>query len=195
MSDWTGNTRTTFSTLGARVYATKDRVENDYYATEPKATELLLDVEKFSDKILEPACGEGHMSEVLKAHGYNVLSYDLINRGYGQIADFMDIEKWRGDIVTNPPYKYAKEFVEHALEIIPNGHKVAMFLKIQFLETKGRRELFKTYPPKCVYVASERLHCARNGDFKAFEHSNAICYAWFIWEKGYKGDTILKWIN
>lgn len=195
MSDWTGNTRAAFSILGARVYATKDRVQDDYYATEPKATELLLEVEKFGKKILEPACGEGHMSEVLKAHGYNVFSYDLVDRGYGQTADFMDIEKWRGDIITNPPYKYAKEFVEHALEIIPDGHKVAMFLKIQFLETKGRRELFKKHPPKFVYVASGRLRCARNGDFKAMENHNAMCYAWYVWEKGYKGDTVLKWIN
>lgn len=195
MSDWTGNTRAAFSILGARVYATKDRVQDDYYATEPKATELLLGVEKFGEKILEPACGEGHMSEVLKAHGYNVFSYDLVDRGYGQTADFMDIEKWGGDIITNPPYKYAKEFVEHALEIIPDGHKVAMFLKIQFLETKGRRELFKKHPPKFVYVASGRLRCARNGDFKAMENHNAMCYAWYVWEKGYKGDTVLKWIN
>ncbi len=194
-NDWTGNSRTAFCTLGARVYATQERVENDYYATEPKATELLLEVEKFGDKILEPACGEGHMSEVLKNHGYNVFSYDLVNRGYGQQADFMEIEKWSGDIITNPPYKYAKEFVEHALEIIPDGNKVAMFLKIQFLETKGRRPLFEKHPPKYVYVASGRLRCARNGDFKAMENHNAMCYAWYVWEKGYKGDTVLKWIN
>lgn len=195
MSDWSGNTRSAFSTLGARVYATQEREQNDYYATEPKATELLLEVEKFSAKILEPACGEGHMSEVLKKHGYNVLSYDLIDRGYGQQADFMEAKKWDGDIITNPPYKYAKEFVEHALNIIPDGNKVAMFLKIQFLETKGRRPLFEKYPPKYVYVASGRLRCARNGDFKAVENHNAMCYAWYVWEKGYKGDTILKWIN
>jgi len=24
---------------------------------------------------------------------------------------------------------------------------------------------------------------------------SAVAYAWFIWEKGYKGDTIVKWIN
>jgi len=23
----------------------------------------------------------------------------------------------------------------------------------------------------------------------------AIAYAWFVWEKGYKGDTVLKWFN
>lgn len=96
--DWTGNTRSAFATLGARTYANEAREENDYYATEPKATELLLNEVKFAHDILEPACGEGHMSKVLKAHGYNVSSYDLIDRGFGQQQDFMQIEKW-GEIL------------------------------------------------------------------------------------------------
>lgn len=53
-----------------------------------------------------------------------------------------------GDIITNPPYGLATEFAEHAMNIITDGHKVAMFLKIQFLETQKRYELFKKYPPK-----------------------------------------------
>ena len=94
--------------------------------------------------ILEPSCGEGHISEVLKAHGYDVVSRDLIDRGYGEVADFLSIDnlKWDGDIVTNPPYRYALDFVEKALQIIPEGRKVAMFLKLTFLEGKGRRHLF-----------------------------------------------------
>ena len=47
-------------------------------------------------------------------------------------------EMWDGDILTNPPYKYAKEFIEHAMTIIPDGRKVFMFLKLQFLEGKAR---------------------------------------------------------
>lgn len=146
--------------------------------------------------ILEPSCGEGHISEVLKAHGYNVVSRDLIDRGYGDVADFLSIDnlEWNGDIVTNPPYRFALEFVEKALQIIPKGRKVAMFLKLTFLEGKGRRHLFRTQPPCRVWVSSSRLKCAANGDFDAMAGS-AQAYAWFIWEKGYKGETILKWFN
>lgn len=97
--------------------------------------------------------------------------------------------------MTNPPYGKAQEFVAHAMEIIDPGHKVAMFLKIQFLEGKARRELFKKYPPRVVYVSSSRLHCAMNGDFARFAKSNAVCYAWYVWEKGYTGETVLRWIN
>ena len=98
------------------------------------------------------------------------------------------------DIITNPPYSKAQEFVEHALEIIEDGRKVAMFLKIQFLEGKARRALFDKFPPKVVYVSSRRLVCAMNGDFEKHQ-AKAICYAWFVWEKGYKGDTVVRWIN
>ena len=99
-----------------------------------------------------------------------------------------------GDIVTNPPYKFAKEFVEKALQIIPNGNKVVMFLKLTFLEGKARRSLFRTAPPIRVWVSSSRLKCAMNGDFDAMGGS-ATAYAWFVWQKGYKGDTIIKWFN
>ena len=46
------------------------------------------------------------------------------------------------DILTNPPYKLAKEFVEHALEVVEDGYYVVMFLKLTFLEGKARKELF-----------------------------------------------------
>ena len=110
--------------------------------------------------------------------------------------DFIAIDNttWQGDIITNPPYKFALEFVRKALAIIPNGHKVAMFLKIQFLEGKARRQLFVSNPPKTVWVSSSRLKCAMNGEFDAVG-SSASCYAWFVWEKGYQGDTVVRWFN
>ena len=113
-------------------------------------------LESFDKNILEPSCGEGHISEVLKSHGYNVVSRDLINRGYGDVADFLsdDNTEWNGDIITNPPYKYGCEFVEKALQIIPDGHKVAMFLKVSVLrgQSADERCLILT-PPKRIWAA------------------------------------------
>lgn len=195
--DWTRGTNSIFKTLGASNHVEEQREMHDYYATEPRATELLLELEEFNNCILEPACGEGHMSDVLISRGYNVTSYDLIDRGYGDgVMDFLsdDIQSWHGDIITNPPYKFAKQFVEKSLDIIPEGNKVAMFLKLLFMESQGRKDLFINNPPKVIYVSSSRLSCAKNGDFTQREGS-AIAYAWYIWEKGYKGDTVVKWFN
>ena len=103
------------------------------------------------------------MSRVLEAAGYEVVSRDLVDRGYGEVADFLAIDnlEWDGNIVTNPPYKYAQEFVEKALSIIPEGKKVAMFLKLTFLEGKARRTLFRSTPPHSrlgEFVATEMRH-------------------------------------
>ena len=194
--DWKGGNASTFKTIGASNHCDEERADKDYYATEPAATEWLCRLEKFSGPILEPSCGEGHMSEVLKAHGYEVVSRDLADRGYGEVADFLsaDNTEWGGDIVTNPPYAFAQEFVEKALAIIPDGRKVAMFLKLTFLEGKKRAALFNSTPPHRVWVSRSRLKCAKNGDF---EHSpgSATAYAWFVWEKGYKGHPEIRWFN
>lgn len=193
MKDWTG----TAQFIAAGNNRKTDAEITDYYATDPKAVEILLENEKFHPYIWEPACGEGHISKVLKAHGYKVRSSDIIDRGYEdtEILDFLSVGPSRDDydIITNLPYKYAKEFVEKAIEILPmDGAKIAMFLKLTFLEGQARRELFKKYPPKTVYVFSGRVECAKNGEFTG---GSAVAYAWFIWETGYKGKSVIKWVN
>jgi hypothetical protein len=197
--DWTGNSRSIYATLGASNHTDKEREVDDYYATDPVAIDLLLGVEKFNDCIWEPACGEGHMSKCLVKHGHIVKSTDLVNRGYGAggVDFFKQNDIFDGDIITNPPYKFAKEFIEKALELVPEGNKVAMFLKIQFLEGKARRGLFDKHPPKVVYVSSSRILCAKNGEFEKMKAGggSAVAYAWYIWEKGFNGITTLKWIN
>lgn len=192
--NWTGNKKSIFVTLGASNHTAEKREENDYYATEPKATELLLELEKFDKNILEPSCGEGHISKVLEQNNYSVTSSDLINRGFGKVKNFYDYKTWNGDIITNPPYKYATIFVEHSLKIIPLGNKIAMFLKVQFMESLERAKLFVTAPPSVVYISSRRLACAKNGDFHLYSN-RAVAYAWYIWQKGYTGNTVLKWFN
>lgn len=197
--DWTGNSKSVYKTLGASNHTEDERQNEDFYATEPLATKLLLQLEEFNTNVWEPACGQGHMSEVLKSKGYNVKSTDLIDRGYGTGGvDFLSTkEPWDGDIITNPPYKFAQEFIEKALGVIPQGNKVAMFLKLQFLEGKGRKSLFLSNPPRTVYVSSSRLLCAKNGDFEGMKTAggSAVAYCWYIWEKGYKGSPEIKWFN
>ena len=72
-----------------------------------------------------------------------------------------------------------------------------MFLKVQFLEGKERKILFRAFPPKVIYVSSSRILCAKNAEFERMREGggSAVAYAWYVWEKGYKGDTIVKWIN
>lgn len=201
MKDWTGNKKSTFVMLGASNHSEKERENNDYYATDPKALEIFLnklkeDGIKLHNYIWECACGEGHLSKVLEKHGHKVWSTDLIDRGYGKgNTDFLKSipNEWVGDILTNPPYKYARQFVEKAMEVTRNSCYTIMFLKIQFLEGQARKEMFKKYPPKYVYVNSERQLCAMNGEFDKYK-ATALCYCWFVWEKGFTGEPTIRWI-
>ena len=199
--DWVGNSKSVYTTLGASNHTEDEREQHDYYATDPIAIDVLINdgESEINHNVWECACGEGHLAKRLSDYGYNVTATDLIDRGFGTgDVNFLETNTiFNGDIITNPPYKYAVKFIEHALDIIPTGNKVFMFLKLQFLESKSRKELFKKYPPKCIYVSSSRILCAKNGDFEGMKKSggSAVAYAWYEWEKGYTGDTIIKWVN
>lgn len=178
--EWKGNKHSVFVTLGASNHSSDERQPDDYYATEPLATRLLLAEEKFNKKILEPACGEGHMSKELISAGYEVTSFDKVNRGYGDEEDFFCRDAWDGDIITNPPYKCALDFVQHALEIVPEGSKVAFFLKIQFLEGKVRRKFFNVNPPpeKFLWQVLD-YYVLRMGTFKIILRAHFVMLGLF----------------
>ena len=194
-------THNVFVTLGASNHTEKEREELDFYATDPKAMELLLEKVKFSKNIWEPACGQGHLSKVLIKNGYNVVESDIIDRGRGNwLIDFLECNKCptslnNFDIITNPPYFKALEFVERSLELVEDGNKVAMFLRLSFLEGSKRGEFFNKFPARYVYVASGRIQCAKNGDFNSLKNGTAVAHAWFVWEKGFKGEPIIRWFN
>ena len=199
MKDWISDTKSIYTTLGASNHTDKEREENDFYATEPKAAELLCDLITFSPLIWECACGKGHLADVFEKRGYIVKATDLVYRGYGEGG--VDFLKWdrpfNGDIITNPPYKFAQEFVEKAISLVNEGHHVAMFLKLTFMEGQKRKKLFTQFPPKYIYVSSSRLQCAKNAEFDRMKDGGggAVAYGWYIWEKGYNGDTIVRWFN
>ena len=178
----------------------RTRVKNDYYATPPGAIKEILNREKLIGSILEPACGEGHISNLLKEYypKQEITSTDLVDRGYGDGGvNFLTykFEKKFDNVITNPPFKFAKEFIEKSLEIA--NKKVIMFAKIQLLEGQSRKEMFETTPLKYIYVFSKRQNPWRNGnpvDEKGKPWASTMCFAWFVWEKEYDGKPYIKWI-
>lgn len=190
--------------VGASAHTNDTRQQHDFYATDPKAAQDFLsafidrDNQSLQSKIWEPACGDGALSEVLKAKGYEVLSSDLIDRGYpgAYQQDLLssDSSIWEGDVVTNPPYKLAQKFIEKCLSKVSDGSKVIMLVRLQFLEGKARKEWFSKTPPKFVYVHSSRIGIYKNNDRENYKNANPLAFAWFVWTKGHTGDTTVKWI-
>lgn len=183
--------------LGARTFSKEARQQEDYYATEPNAVRLLLKLEKFQHNVLEPFCGEGHIAKVLEKAGHNVKGYDIIDRGYGQVKNFLFRKSLNKsyDIVSNPPYKDGTMYVEKCLSLLTSKkQKVALLLRLLFLEGKARRNFFREYPPIRVWISSGRITCAKNGDFTNAS-TGAVSFAWFVWQGKYKGPTTLGWFN
>jgi hypothetical protein len=173
------------------VASSKDREKNDFYSTPPIAVQKLLLVESFKGKIYECCCGEGHISKELELNGYDVESTDLIDRGFGTPKiDFLLEQEKRDNIITNPPFKLATQMVRHAQNIAK--YKIAMLLKLTFLEGVERYKLFKEFPPIRVWVFSKRVTTQKNAD-KAIS-GGMICFAWFIWEKNNKKNPQIGWL-
>lgn len=180
------------------VVSGQDRAEHDFYATPPEAVKYLLNVEKFDTDIWECASGQNHIANVLKQYGYDVRTSDIVKRTTTtEQMDFLSCKekKWDGAIITNPPFKLAREFVEKSLNLVGNGQKVAMFLRLQFLDSLKRYELFNNCPPKRIHVFSRRVRCAKNGDFTQYKYGGVQSNCWVVWEKGYQGKTEIDWIN
>lgn len=187
----------------AGMSTTRERVQDDYYATPYQATEMLLDEVKFIGDFLEPCVGGGHIADIIKKYYPNeyVCGSDLVDRGYPDtlVVDFLNHEfsEKYDNIVTNPPYSLAQEFLEKGMKVINPKGKIAMFLKIQFLEGAKRREMFKEYPPKYIYVFSKRQNPWRNGsqvDEKGKPWASTMCFAWFVWEKGFTEEPLVRWL-
>ncbi len=184
-----------------------EREEHDFYATHPNAVIPLMSLLNLDDVgvncepklIWENSCGQGHLSVMLQAYGHKVISTDLIDRGFGTYdVDFLKPSMYDDFpfdmIVMNPPYKHAEAFVRKSIKVAPI---VCAFLRLTFLESKGRKKLFKKYPPKTVAVFSERIQSSKNAKFVkpcGKKEASTVAYAWFIWQRGFEGDPTIKWI-
>ena len=124
-----------------------------------------------------------------------------------QDNSFLELEDLEGIIVEEEAgsVEYIVEFEEDPLVVKKLKIEKEIKKKEKELEkTRGvgeiilsvgkRAEIIKEFPPKTIYVASSRINCAKNGDFHKYD-SSAMDYAWFVWEKGFKGKTETKWFN
>jgi hypothetical protein len=190
----------------------KNRIDNDVYNTPTRAIKELLSREEFkSDVIWECACGKGNISKELESYyGYDkdILSSDLrdddeiyglknsnflkcsINdiHSIGLILGFSEFKTF--DVITNPPFSHALEFILHAKEL--GASKIAMLLKLDFLGSIKRFDTLwadKTFPLTKMYVFVKRL------DF-GLKATPTLCHAWYIFENGSnKTKPEIEWIT
>jgi hypothetical protein len=130
----------------------------DPYWTPPEAVRALMAIERLPPSIANPCCGSGAILAALQAAGHIVHGSDII--GYGRphtvIRDYLSGPVAMHDvaIVTNPPYRLARKFIEKAIADHCLFH--AWLLRLNFLESVGRMALWRAHPPSRVWVSSCR---------------------------------------
>ena len=91
----------------------------------------------------------------------------------------MSLEYQPHVIITNPPYNKAIDFIKKALNDVEENGYVIMLLRLNFLETKARKEFFDHYMPEYIYVHHKRISFTKDGG------TDSTAYAHFVWRKGH----------
>lgn len=117
--------------------------DGDLYPTPAWATHALFQHETFEGSIWEPAAGDGAMAKVIK-HYYpdsiicatDLYDHDFDSDVYFQSpVNFLEVKKSEetfDNIITNPPYNIADDFINKSLEMA--NKKVAMLVRLPYLE-------------------------------------------------------------
>ena len=203
-----------FKLLGA--HSTTERAKDDFYQSSPEIANALFECVKTGIKgnklyatglentvIIDSSVGTGVLLHDIEENYADTIGYDIVDRGYPdvRIQDWLTVKEIPNPrnkpkvIVQNPPFKLALEFVQHSLELLNNGELLFSLHRIQFLEGLERFEsLYKNKykRPKYVFIFTKRVSCI-TPDIEN-KGQNAVCFAWFMWQKGYRGSTQIKWI-
>lgn len=168
------------------------RRKSDFYQTPFSMTEQLLENETFDDvfTVIEPCVGEGAISKVLKKNKLTVYEMD-INKG-------QDYLKFKADIgykyiITNPPFSLAKEFIQKSKEIYTE--KIAMLLPLNYLHGQERYNIDIFNELKCIYVFTRYPMLTDKVRKDGKYNTGMMVYAWYIWQKDYKGKPKINWID
>ena len=187
-----GNSNSVTANIGMSTVWHPEQIANDdFYTTDPAAVREFLDTVHecyvpHGQIVWEPACGTGNISEVLKEYGYVPYSTDLKDRGYGiSSVDFLQVGMVAGckTIITNPPYSLATEFIEHAMEILPDyGYYIAL-MDLNYLAGQRRHDaIYSNKYLKAIWIYTHRILCWKNDVQDG--HRSPVNYAWYIFQRG-----------
>lgn len=191
------NKRTAGKTHRMMVGARSSHDGRDFYETPSEAVEKLLTVWKppAGTKMWEPSCGAGAISKILVKHGYDVVSTDIEDRGYGEPhVDFLEQTETRAPIIiTNPPFNISQEFVEKSLELAPQS---IFLLRLQWISGQRRyKKFYSTGLLSTLFVHSSRIPRMHEPNYTGKKTTSTIDFAWFLFDREHVGsDPIVKFL-
>lgn len=171
---------------------TGKRKASDFYETPYSMTEQLLNIELFdlNGTTLEPACGKGAITYVLEKHGFRQIT------SYDKERDFLKEKNTFSQIITNPPFSLAFEFIQHAKLVAET--KFALLLPLSYLH--GKRRLDEIYSDELFPLARVYVFCRypllgdalrKDGKYR----TGMMVYAWFVWDKQHKSNPHILWLD
>lgn len=155
----------------------------DFYETPYSLTRLFLDTGILdpSKPVLEPACGDGAITKVLTEYGFkDITTFDLKDG-----KNFLDWDTLVAQLITNPPYSIAQDFILHAKKIVTE--KFALLLPLSYLHGKRRYdEIWQDvdFPLRAVYVFTRYPHLGGAMREDGKHQTGMMVYCWMVWEKG-----------
>jgi len=170
------------------------RKKNDLYLTPHWCTEVLLRHITFEGLTWEPAAADGGMANILfKKTPTIATDIEPLDKQV-KMHDFLTSPgPLRGkfkNIVTNPPYKLAQQFIEQAIAIIePQKGKVAMLLRNEYDSAAGRQHLFSGCPAFKLKLVLTRRPKWAPGKGNSPRHN----FAWFLWDFNAAGPPTMIW--
>ena len=159
----------------------------DLYETPAVATEALLRVEQIPQRIWEPAAGRGAIVRVLRDAGHTVIASDLIDYDFPlhTVGDFLKTTAMPAGceaILTNPPFRWAEEFVAHALKLSP---LVIMLLRLAFLESERRCGILEGRGLARIHVFRKRLPMMHRDQWAGKKANSGMAFAWYVFDRNH----------
>ncbi len=174
----------------------------DWYVEPPECSAALFQLEEFKGTVWDPACGLGRIVEQARLAGLEAFGSDIVARSplCDAESDFLDttFKPAFENIVMNPPFGCAEEFVRKAIEIVPCGGKVAVILPLVWVSGfSKKRDWLPDSPLKTLYPISPRPSMPPGKVIEAgIKPGNGTKdFAWLVWESGYSGEASVRFMN
>jgi hypothetical protein len=178
-----------------------EREKDDFYPTPPEPTRALLHAEidrlRQFERIWEPAAGDGAMVREMESLGLTVSKSDLVDRGAGAFVcdfyHFLEAQAPSKAIVTNPPFGECgwgngkARWLKHALETLDLDY-MALLMNWGWPGAGGLGPFYAAHPPARVYLMRWKIDFTGQG-------APPMLNAWFVWDKAWQGETVLRMLD
>lgn len=178
-----------------------ERHPDDFYCEPGWCSARLFEEVRFDGLILDPACGLGRIVKSAHQAGLQAAGHDKVRRWSGCSSDRNFLDAWVDywvrpeNIVSNPPFGIAQQFVSQALCVAT--HKVAMLLPAKWLYGDKRSRWLATTPLSRVLFITPRPSMPPGPVIEAgiAPGGGREDFCWIIWDHKHFGEPTFGWLH